>query len=48
MPINQRRDTMKNHQAAIEEDLKIEVGIGATYHCGSDAYPYYVSEVLPN
>ena len=39
---------MKNHQATIEEDLKIEVGIGATYHCGSDAYPYYVSEVLPN
>ena len=38
---------MINHQAQLEEDLKIEVGLGATYHCGSDSYPYYVSEVLP-
>lgn len=38
---------MIDHQAQIEEDLMIEVGLGATYHCGSDSYPYYVSEVLP-
>lgn len=38
---------MKNHLKEIEEDLKIQVGLGATYHCGSDSYPYYVSEVLP-
>lgn len=39
---------MRNIQKIIEEDLKIAVGVGATYCCGSDAYPYYVSEVLPN
>lgn len=33
---------------AINEDLTIEVGTGATYHCGSDRYPYYVSELLPH
>ena len=33
---------------ALEEDLKIIPGIGATMSVGSDAYPYYVSEVLPN
>jgi len=37
----------KNHIDIINEDLKIDVGMGATYHCGSDSYPYYVSEVLP-
>ena len=39
---------MKDIKSIIEEDLKIQVGLGATYHCGSDAYPYYISEVLPN
>ena len=32
---------------AIEEDLKIVPGVGATETVGSDSYPYYVSEVLP-
>lgn len=32
----------------IEEDLMIEVGIGATMSVGSDCYPYYISETLPN
>lgn len=36
-----------NHAQAINEDLMIVVGIGATYSVGSDSYPYYVSEVLP-
>ena len=31
----------------IQEDLIIQVGVGATYTIGSDSYPYYVSEVLP-
>lgn len=39
---------MIDHRREIEEDLKIYVGLGATYHIGSDSYPYYVSEVLPN
>ena len=39
---------MKNYVKAINEDLIIEVGLGATYSVGSDSYPYYVSEVLPN
>lgn len=39
---------MKNPRAIIEEDLKIEVGIGATMSVGSDSYPYYISEVLSN
>lgn len=39
---------MKNMHKMIEEDLIIDVGVGATRHIGSDAYPYYVSEVLPN
>lgn len=33
---------------ALEEDLKIMVGVGATLSVGSDSYPYYVSEVLAN
>lgn len=32
----------------IEEDLKIVPGTGAAMHVGSDAYAYYVSEVLSN
>ena len=32
----------------IEEDLKIAPGTGATMCVGSDAYPWYVSEVLLN
>ena len=39
---------MKDYINAIKEDLTIEVGLGATYSIGSDSYPYYVSEVLPN
>ena len=39
---------MKDIKKIIEEDLLIEVGLGATYHIGSDSYPYYVSEVLSN
>lgn len=35
-------------QEIIEEDLKILPGTGATMHVGSDSYPWYVSEVLPN
>lgn len=37
----------RNAISIIEEDLKICVGCGATMSCGSDCYPYYVSEVLP-
>ena len=33
---------------ALEEDLKIIPGTGATMSVGSDSYPYYVTEVLPN
>jgi hypothetical protein len=33
---------------AIAEDLKIFPGAGATKSVGSDSYPYYVSEALPN
>ena len=36
------------YEKAIEEDLKICIGIGATIRVGSDSYPYYVSEMLPN
>ena len=36
------------HEEMIEEDLNIHVGIGATLSVGSDSYPYYVSETLPN
>lgn len=32
----------------IEEDLKIFPGMGATASVGSDCYPFYVSELLPN
>lgn len=32
----------------IKLDLEITKGYGATVSVGSDAYPYYVSEVLPN
>lgn len=32
----------------IQNDLMITVGMGATVRVGSDCYPYYVSEVLPN
>ncbi len=35
-------------QDIVNEDINIMPGIGATKHVGSDAYPYYVSEVLPN
>ena len=38
----------RNPMDIINEDLNMEVGLGATYHCGSDAYPYYISELLPN
>ena len=43
--IRRRQDA---HERAIAEDLMIVPGCGATYHVGSDAYPYYVSEVFPN
>lgn len=33
---------------AIAEDLNICVGCGVTKRIGSDSYPLYVSEVLPN
>ena len=39
---------MKSTKSFIEEDLKIDVGVGATMSVGSDAYAYYISEVLPN
>lgn len=39
---------MKDAKTIIDEDLAISVGIGATLRVGSDAYPYYISEVLPN
>ena len=32
----------------INNDLTITKGTGATVRVGSDVYPYYVSEVLPN
>jgi len=32
----------------IEEDLKIFPGMGATKSVGSDCYPFYVAELLPN
>lgn len=35
-------------EQAVNEDLKIQLGVGATLSVGSDAYAYYVSEVLPN
>ena len=35
-------------ESFIEEDLKIMPGVGATKSVGSDCYPFYVSEVLPN
>lgn len=34
-------------RSIVEEDLKIMPGMGATKFVGSDAYAYYVSEVLP-
>ena len=37
-----------NAARAVEEDLKLIPGMGATMCVGSDAYPYYVSEVLPD
>ena len=37
-----------DHTAAVNEDLNIKVGTGATVSNGRDSYPYYVSEVLPN
>ena len=39
---------MDKSQNAINEDLIIAVGVGATMSVGSDSYPYYISEVLPN
>lgn len=36
------------YEDLITEDLTIEVGTGATKQVGSDSYPYYISEVLPN
>lgn len=35
-------------EQAVNEDLKIMPGTGATMSIGSDAHAYYVSEVLPN
>lgn len=32
----------------IMEDLILAPGLGATMSVGSDCYPYYISEVLPN
>lgn len=37
-----------NEIDAIQEDLNILPGTGATMSIGSDSYPYYVSEALPN
>ena len=37
-----------NAAEVIAEDLHIVRGTGATKSVGSDAYPYYVSETLPN
>jgi hypothetical protein len=39
---------MRDERQIIAEDMKIMPGAGATLHVGSDSYPYYVSEVLPN
>lgn len=39
---------MKSAAEIINEDLNITVGTGVTCRSGSDSYPYYVSEVLPN
>lgn len=39
---------MKDHARFIDEDLMIAVGVGVTYSVGSDSYPYYIAEVLPN
>ena len=36
------------YEDLITEELTIEVGTAATKHVGSDSYPYYISEVLPN
>ena len=35
-------------EETINEDLKVVPGMGATMSVGSDAYAYYVSELLPN
>lgn len=35
-------------EQAVNEDLKIQLGVGATLSVGNDAYAYYVSEILPN
>lgn len=39
---------MDKNAKAIAEDLNMQVGLGLTMRVGSDAYPYYISEVLPN
>lgn len=38
----------KSFEDIINEDLKLDVGLGATQSIGSDSYPYYISELLPN
>jgi hypothetical protein len=35
-------------QTQIAEDLLVAPGTGATMSVGSDAYPYWITEVLPN
>lgn len=35
-------------QTQIAEDLLVVPGTGATMSVGSDAYPYWITEVLPN
>lgn len=37
-----------DYERILKEDLTIIIGIGATYRVGSDSYPYYISEILPN
>ena len=39
---------MTDAERAINEDLTIGPGTGVTESVGSDSYPFYVSEVLPN
>lgn len=37
-----------NEKEEIYFQLKLAPGLGATMSVGSDSYPYYVSDVLPN
>lgn len=37
-----------DHEKVIEEDLIMQVGLGATKSVGSDSYPYFISEILAN